>query len=679
MPAWPHSQLQGEAIDTKGLPFAPEMLTNTVPFQLLSEHTDLDIGSDEATITHSLLYSPNLNTHGRSFELGSKLQPLGIWADSQGNRYSSLSFKGAVARDIKVEACEVSPSGFRVNGLQDDEALVRTLRASRILREAGIRTEWIVGVLEPKAFPLDMERDGLASLKKALVEGALADRRLQPRISEVAEFVGKSAFFVTVRATDIGERLWDFGREGRSIFGQQVNVDMLNRIVTKTFKVYNAEHASQPEFIPLNPESPVDIEHYFTQILPGAIGRQYGKLHELGLAHKYPHFGNITLLGGIVDLDSVHGEKLELGDAVVEPQDLLHDISRIAHELDIESDYAQAVGRLLGGKKSVTGLAHSAQTAFYESYINQRRTTSHTFRQKALSTFGSVSGADMANRNEALIRSFREEQARMLARHGKAVHIEKTEQLVEHATTSIAQNPEFEAYLALDDQVNELLNQGIPVDQISARLMPLLASTREKIVSEQLSRAYKASISHISDAISKTYHNTLTPEMRNVFRAMATSVIDISDRRFTRDYYDNDMLTTALKTYVEGMAIQHDTTELSPFPWELVVSGSHAGKFYWVGDSIATTEFEQIVTNLPDTFVVHHVEGIPAAEDEWAWLSPMCYFTSTDSFTFSIGTASRKFQQFPDPDKSTDFVAMCTKKDDSGNHHLLIWQNKKID
>lgn len=679
MPAWLHSQVQGEAIDTQGLPFAPEMFTKTVPFQLLSEHTDLDIGSDETTITHSLLYSPNLNAHGRSFELGSKLQPLGIWADSQGNRYSSLSFKGAVARDIKVEACEVSPSGFRVNGLQDDEALVRTLGASRILREAGIRTEWIVGVLEPKAFPLDMEHVGIASLKKALVEGALADRRLQPRISEVAEFVGKSAFFVTVRATDIGERLWDFGREGRSIFGQRVSLETLNRMVTKTFRVYNAERASQPDFIPLDPESAVDVEHYFTQILPKTIGRQYGKLHELGLAHKYPHFGNITLLGGIVDLDSVHGEKLGLGDAVVESQDLLHDIRRIASELDIESDYAQAVGLLLGGKISATELAHIAQTAFYESYIKQLKPTSHTFKQKALSTFSSVSGADMANRNEALIRYFREEQKRMLARYGKTVALEKSEQLVEHVTKSISQHPEFEVYLALDDEVNELLNQGVSVDQISARLVPLLDSAREKIATEQLSRAYTASILLISDAISKTYPDALTPEIKDIFYAMGTSVIDISDQRFTRDYYDNEMLTTALKTYVESMANQHDITELSPFPWEMVISGSHAGKFYWAGDSIDASEFEQIATNLPDTFVIHYVDGIPADEDEWAWLSPLCYFTSTDSFTFSIRTASHKFQQFPDPDKSTDFVAMCTEKDSDGKHHVLIWQNKKID
>jgi hypothetical protein len=90
-------------------------------------------------------YEKTSRIHNRSFE-DSEVSGNALWGDEFGTKFMSRTVKG-LPPEGKIPYIEVDPctkSGFRVHYLCDEIDAVNTHYTSRVLREAGIKTERMV-------------------------------------------------------------------------------------------------------------------------------------------------------------------------------------------------------------------------------------------------------------------------------------------------------------------------------------------------------------------------------------------------------------------------------------------------------------------------------------------------------------------------------------------------------
>src|SRR3990167_2273851 len=123
---FPHRSIAGELIDVEGLPFEDEFFRGSVP--VVTEH--------EAPAKNGVLRCVG-PIHVRSYELSQTEEddpgPKHHWHDQYGNAFTALVTKG----NNFSEAILVKPaSTYNAYGLQEGGALLRSLRASKIMREA---------------------------------------------------------------------------------------------------------------------------------------------------------------------------------------------------------------------------------------------------------------------------------------------------------------------------------------------------------------------------------------------------------------------------------------------------------------------------------------------------------------------------------------------------------------
>ena len=97
-----------------------------------------------------------------------------------------------------------------------------------------------------------------------------------------------------------------------------------------------------------------DAAQYFSEILPKLIGLNLARMHGIktedssepaGLAHHFLHLGNVTALGGIVDLDSVKGRALDLDDEPPGYAAIARDLVFILDDEDLKG-FAKGPGHL---------------------------------------------------------------------------------------------------------------------------------------------------------------------------------------------------------------------------------------------------------------------------------------------------------------------------------------------
>ncbi len=140
-----HRSIAEEPIDTVGLPFDDDFFRELIP--VVIEHIP---GARNGS-----LVSLGKN-HGRSYELQESLtedetgRDRSSWTDQYGNVFTTLTTKGNNFSKAEIWKSDTAPSGFIPYGLQEGDALLRVMRASRLMREAGVDAEWIVRVEEPK-------------------------------------------------------------------------------------------------------------------------------------------------------------------------------------------------------------------------------------------------------------------------------------------------------------------------------------------------------------------------------------------------------------------------------------------------------------------------------------------------------------------------------------------------
>lgn len=261
---------------------------------------------------------------------------LKSWNDEYGHRYAAVTLKGNNFANPKIIEHPNASTGYIPWGHQESFVMERVLKASRILREAGVSTEYIIGMAEPKRFPYPLLRqqgkDGdwaptrvdshvMLNVRehKYRMEQDLwsrlpeAERTIEAR-RKFADMFEDMTFYTTVRATDTEYRIADM-----------TNKEALNDL----FHGFNARYRKDYDLPRLDPNVTADVDKYFEEFLMPTIGVNFARLHQKGLAHGFANIQNITGYGSIVDLDSVHGEPLGLGDKPVTGHEKALDIANI--------------------------------------------------------------------------------------------------------------------------------------------------------------------------------------------------------------------------------------------------------------------------------------------------------------------------------------------------------------
>jgi hypothetical protein len=283
--------------------------------------------------------------HGRSYDIGFDGLNHPVWEDEYGIAYSASSTKGNNFREIHLMKSNTAPSGYALHGLQDTDCLERIITASRILRSVGVETENITRVIIPDQIPYDGKMLTQDELKAAMLEQELARKAAHPTPmldsldqflgvgtpleARMAKFLQETVFVVTVRAMQVSERLQDLlyvktPEQARGLMRKALTfVNFTEQLKAEKSPGY------EPEYF--DPEKDEDIERYLVQYLPRKIGGNLGRMHSAGLVHKFPHNGNISLVGSLYDLDSVEGEPLGLGDTAIDKDKTTKDLAYVAH------------------------------------------------------------------------------------------------------------------------------------------------------------------------------------------------------------------------------------------------------------------------------------------------------------------------------------------------------------
>jgi hypothetical protein len=316
--------------DIPGLPLTPELLNSllsNIPAVLADpaqEQPSLPYNDTTPDIDpESLLFTlkqPS-SSHKRSFELTSH-GARNPWNDEYGNRYGAMTIKGNNFSNPSIHEHPTASEGYIAWGLQESAIIERVLRASDVMRQRGISTEYIVGLSEPKSYPWPTIEPGvdatenipLREYKRRLIDNywkALpGNERSVDTLADLHEKFETMTFYNSVRATDTAYRLSDL------MYSKDVRQEVFELIN----KEYLPDHSA-----PLDPTSKDDQLRYLNEYFVPSVARNLARLHP-GLAHGFANSLNLTALGGIVDLDSVHGEPLGLDDDPVTPSEQAMDV-----------------------------------------------------------------------------------------------------------------------------------------------------------------------------------------------------------------------------------------------------------------------------------------------------------------------------------------------------------------
>ncbi len=322
--------------------------------QLALDESEPNVGYD---IDATAIAQPSA-AHVRSFELlreGSRDQ----WHDEFGNVFASFSLKGNNFSRPQVLESPTATDGFVAWGLQESKVIERTIRASKVLRAKGVSTEYIIGLAEPKTYPwpdidgatIRQNTYSLRDYKQRIIHDHWTklpeDERTIDNLAAVTRPFSDMTFYVSLRATDSAYRLGDTKYESqRALVYEEVN-KMLQ--------------PGDERFT--DPASDDQYKRYLKDYVAPAIGANLAKVHE-DTAHRFLHVLNITAHGGIVDLDSLHGEPLGLGDEPITDQDRAIDFFQVLLDIDgLENGVMRVFGRS----------SHAVARSFAEHYIRETR------------------------------------------------------------------------------------------------------------------------------------------------------------------------------------------------------------------------------------------------------------------------------------------------------------------
>jgi hypothetical protein len=254
--------------------------------------------------------------HARSFRIEHPVLADGI-EDEYGNSFSSFTLKGNNFTYPGLIESPTAQHDIMAYGLQESAGIRRVLRASDYMRKLGIGTEFVIGLSEPKELPyIDLDKGtdeaqflGRNAYKQKLIFDRWneldEDERTLESLDEIKQAINGTAYYISIRAMDSDYRLSDLNRDS----------SVSTRVRTE---------------LSLDDE-PISLEQYYFDHLIPTVAKNFASMHSGGLAHRFPHHGNISALGSIVDLDSVYGEPLGLEDEAITIESMAYDIEVLLH------------------------------------------------------------------------------------------------------------------------------------------------------------------------------------------------------------------------------------------------------------------------------------------------------------------------------------------------------------
>ena len=256
--------------------------------------------------------------HRRSFELVHPDLPQHI-EDEFGNSYKAYSLKGGNYSAPGIITSLTATREHILNGQQEARGIRRVLRASAALREAGVGTEFVLGLSEPERIPMpdtDKYTDEVRMLGRRAFRLEIIDehwRRLPDeertfeRLQKLRDAIDSNAYYISLRAADTNVRARDVMTD------PAIARDFFDELST--------------------PDREINMNNYFDEVLLPAVARNMALMHRAELVHVHPVDHNVTALGSIVDLDSVVGEPLGLGDEPVTAKQKGRDIYEFATDI----------------------------------------------------------------------------------------------------------------------------------------------------------------------------------------------------------------------------------------------------------------------------------------------------------------------------------------------------------
>lgn len=245
--------------------------------------------------------------------------------DKHGDIYTAFSIKGADGSDPRLTYTDVDVNNLRANGLLDTSVFERARQMSEHLREQGVLTEWVMYQAMPRYYLGDQPGEKLSPLER---NGQIYDASVRwestlgvdnmrahgvglPRLAELGKALIETRFGVMYRAMLSNVRLVEARQlEGVGVYPGSGDLDRYVKEAIESLQTREPTHFGVWKDIKdLQAESAVDQARYLQETLPSIMGENLARLHGAGCLHHFPHVGNWTLAGELVDLDSVSYEK----------------------------------------------------------------------------------------------------------------------------------------------------------------------------------------------------------------------------------------------------------------------------------------------------------------------------------------------------------------------------------
>jgi hypothetical protein len=235
-----------------------------------------------------------------------------------------------------------------------------------------------LGLAEPKQYSLptvDHLTDHHQMVPLSIYKDILVHRRWSSlpeaeqtaeKLVELRQSTARMTFYVSARAMDTSLRVGEFA----------VNTD--NR--AKLYDHVNKQYLPEGE-APFDPDERLDSKRLLARVTAPRLGRNMARMHSLGLAHGFAGKMNLTALGSIVDLDSVHGEALGYNDEPITIKDVFHDILEVMLALAGSED---ALIRILSTKGEIDELAAEVFLSHYAAEYRPGQITLESIAKQAL-------------------------------------------------------------------------------------------------------------------------------------------------------------------------------------------------------------------------------------------------------------------------------------------------------
>lgn len=260
--------------------------------------------------------------HGRNLEILADAVEI---EDEMGNQFYSLGIKGSDMSNLHLMKSVTAERDYIINGLQESLVMERVLRASRLLRENEVDTEYICGLVIPDTF-LAKQAEALLAETEILSLPELLERLAsQEAANNPAD--GKSPLETKLDLIDTFKDC-DYLISYRAMncpyrFGELRKPEQFNEFLAFARNIHPPE-VTEKLFGP-----DATAEDYILDYYTPVIAQNLARMHSLGLRHGFLHSNNVTALGAVVDLDSCRGEALELGDEPSKEEDYSDDLSKV--------------------------------------------------------------------------------------------------------------------------------------------------------------------------------------------------------------------------------------------------------------------------------------------------------------------------------------------------------------